>query len=131
MIAERGMALSSFFSRPAKRHTLEEGHIISDLRRLADHDPHAMVNEKPGTDLRRGMDFDSRQYTGSLRNETGKKRDAMGLEPMGYAIGHYGVKARVGQHDFEPAGCRRVSVEDRMEICFNGLEHRVYLSSSG
>jgi hypothetical protein len=35
----------------------------------------------------------------------------MGLEPMGYAVRHYGMKAGVGQHNFDPAGSRRISVE--------------------
>jgi hypothetical protein len=73
------------------------------------------------------MDFDPRQYTSSLRNEAGKKRDTMGLEPMGYAVGHYGMKARIGQHDFEPAGRRWISVEHGTKIFFNGFQNHGHM----
>ena len=33
---------------------------------------------------------------------------------MGQAVGQQGMKAGIGQHDFKPAGRRRVSVEDAL-----------------
>src|ERR1043165_1548590 len=78
--AERRMPFAPLLSFAPKRHTLKEGHGISDLCRFTDYHPHSMIEEEAGGDRRRWMDFDPRQYTSSLRNEAGKKRDTMGLE---------------------------------------------------
>jgi len=48
---------------------------------------------------------------------------------MGQTVGQQGMKAGIGQHDFKPTGRRRVSVEDGLEVLFNGFEHLVYMSS--
>ena len=80
-----------------------------------------MVDEEPGTDLSRGMDFNAREHTSNLRNSPRSERHVVGLQPMGHAVGQQGMKAGIGQHDFEPAGRRRISVEDSAEVLFNGL----------
>src|SRR5688572_17758046 len=117
------MTLPSLLSRSSKRHTLEESHIIADLCRLANNHPHAMVDEKPAADLRRGMDFNARERTSGLANSPGNKRDAVRYQPMSHTVGQQGMKARIRHHDFKPAGGCRISVEDRAQICSNGLQH--------
>ena len=121
MIAKRGVALPTFLPRPSKRHALEEGHVISDLCRLADDHTHPMIDEEAGTDLGRGMDFNAREHTSYLRNSPRNKRHVVGLQPMGHAVGQQGMKAGIGQHDFKPAGRSRISVEHGLEVLFDGL----------
>jgi hypothetical protein len=40
---------------------------------------------------------------------------------MAHAVGQHSMKAGIGQHDFKPIGRRRVSVEDCVKVCLNGL----------
>jgi hypothetical protein len=46
------MALLALETGAAERHALVQGHVVADLRRLADHDPHAVVDEHAGPDAR-------------------------------------------------------------------------------
>jgi len=60
----------------------------------------------------------SRRHDSSATNEAGnsprKEWYVVGLQPMGQSVGQQGMKAGIGQHDFKPAGRRRVSVEYRL-----------------
>ena len=44
-----------------QRDAVIERHVIPDLGSLADHHPHAVVNEKPASDGRTGMDLNPGQ----------------------------------------------------------------------
>ncbi len=82
MIAERGVAFTSLFTSSTKRDPLKERHVISDLCRFADHDPHAMVDKKTCADFGGGMDFNAGEPTSDLRNRSRNERHMIGLQPM-------------------------------------------------
>src|SRR4029079_2165824 len=107
MVAERGMPLAALLSCSPKRHPLKERDIITDLSRLADHDPHAMIDEESDPDAGRGMNFDPRQPTGGLRNGARHEGDTGGFQPMSEAVGHQGMKPGIRENDLERAGRRR------------------------
>ena len=78
MVAQRRMALASLFAGPSKRHALKEGDVLANLRRLPDHDAHAMIDEETFADDRGRMDFDAGQNACDLRNHAGQKWNVMG-----------------------------------------------------
>ena len=68
-IAERGMAFALFKACPTQCDAVVNGDIGADLRRLANDDADAMVDEKARSDDRAGMDLDGGDGLGELRNQ--------------------------------------------------------------
>ncbi len=64
---ERRVALALVPGRAAQRNAVIERRIVADLRRLADHDSHAVVDENAPADRRAGVDLDSRQPAAPVR----------------------------------------------------------------
>ena len=60
VVRQRGMSLLSFGAGAAQCHALVEMTIVADLRRLADDDAHAVIDEQPFADLGAGVDLDPR-----------------------------------------------------------------------
>src|SRR5262245_20085745 len=60
ILLERGVPLLPLEARAPERHPLVQGHVVADLRGLADHHPHAVVDEDSGADARSGVDLDTR-----------------------------------------------------------------------
>src|SRR5207244_3419016 len=58
VVAEGRMALAPPETRPAERHALQQGDVLTDLRGLADHDAHTVVDEEPRHERRGRMDLD-------------------------------------------------------------------------
>ena len=65
-IPQRGVPFAALSARSAKGHSLINRHVFSCNRRLADHDPHAVIDKEPGPKPGTGMDFDARQKPGKL-----------------------------------------------------------------
>ena len=61
VVADGGMALALLLAGSAQRHALVQQYIVADLGGFADHGAHAVVDEAAPSNLRAGMDLDSRQ----------------------------------------------------------------------
>ena len=55
---------------PAQSHSVEQQHVVADLRGLTDDHAHAVVDEEALTDLRSRVDLDTGEVCG--RPETGR-----------------------------------------------------------
>ena len=69
-----GMPLAGGKAGAAERDALVEGHVVADLRRLADHHAHPVVDEEAVADPRRGMDLDPGQRPGHGRDQPRQPR---------------------------------------------------------
>src|SRR5262249_53915641 len=70
--------------------------------RLADHDPHAMVDEETAADRGAGMDLDAGRDPADMRQEAARQPPVGAPQPVGQAIDHEGMEAGIAQHDLGP-----------------------------
>ena len=96
--------------------------VIADLRRLADHDPHAVVDEEPIADRRARVDLDAGERASDVGDEAGQQRHPALAQRVGQPVELPGVKARVGENDFQVAGGRRVPVPGGLNIAGDALQ---------
>ena len=76
---------------------MQEGRVRPDLGRLADHRPHAVVDEEARTDERSWMDIDAGREAGDRLHESGQDREPGGAEEVGDPVREQGPEARVAQ----------------------------------
>src|SRR5579883_3260687 len=72
-VSDGGMALAGRFPSASERYALIEQHVVADFRRLADHHPHAVVDEQTPADPGAGMNLDSRQASRELAQHPGQR----------------------------------------------------------
>ena len=60
------MALAVLLAGAAQRDALVQQHVVADLRGLADHHAHAVIDEEAAADARAGMNLDARQSARKL-----------------------------------------------------------------
>src|SRR5437867_1304561 len=85
-----------------------------------------MVDEETPADLRRRMDFDSREPARELGDDTRDDRNAPRVKPVRDPIGQHGMEARIGQDHLQLAGGCRVPFLRRRQIVFDLHEHMFY-----
>src|SRR5205814_1279486 len=68
VVAERRVALLPLQAGAAERDALEQRDIVADLRRLADHHAHAVVDEEATPDAGRGVDLDAGHEATDVRH---------------------------------------------------------------
>src|SRR5579859_6759559 len=95
------MPFPVLFSRASQSHTLVEGHIVADDTGLADHDPHAVVDEEAAADLRPGMNFNSGQQARDLRKPASKEKETVVPQPMIDAVEPNRMQAGVAEKNFQ------------------------------
>ena len=81
---------------------------VPNLRRGADDRARAVVDDEPTTNLRGGMDLNSRPATRDLGHPAADKFHAVGIKPVGDPIIHHGVEAVIQPEDLKFAAGRRV-----------------------
>src|SRR6185503_19639039 len=101
-------ALLTLQAGAAERHALVEGHVVADLRRLADHDPHAVVDEHAAPDARARVYLDAREEPRHVRDEPRRDPPSGAPETVRQPVKGEGVNAGITEHDLEPAPRRRV-----------------------
>ena len=97
------MALVRFFvARRAERDAVEKRHILAHLRRLAYHDPRAVVDEEARAYLCRRVDFNPRPPAHEKRQKPRQHRYMQRrMQKMNPAVRRYGEKARRTEEDLE------------------------------
>ena len=118
------MALAGREARAAERDALVERDVAADLRRLADDDADAVVDEEPVPDAGGRVDLDPRRRAAEGRERAGDERDAGPVQRMGDAVGEQGVDAGPQrQHLERPHAARgRVAVVDGVDVAANLAE---------
>src|SRR5882724_1983388 len=127
VVAQGGMTLLPPHAGAAEGHALEQGHVLADLRRLADDDAHAVVDEEAPPQLGRGMDLDPGEEATQVGHEAGEGIPARVPEAMRHAVNPDRVDARIGQHHLELRARGGVTLHHRLHVVFHPLEHRLTL----
>jgi len=122
-VAQCGVPFSLLFPRAAERDPLVEGHVAADLGRLADHHPHAMIDEESAADLRAGVNFDAGEKPRERSDEGRNDRHAPTPELMGDAVRQRRVQAGVGEQDFQHIVRGGIALEDGANIFTKRVEH--------
>ena len=111
--------------RAAERNPLIERDVVSDLRRAADYNPHAVIDERPPPDSRAGMDFDSGQKPPQVRNEAPEQFQPPHPEAMRDPVAQNGMETGIAQRDLEPRPRRGVVRHDGANILGRPFEHGI------
>ena len=83
------MALYDVLSRTAERYVLIQGTVVADFRRFADNNTRAVVDEKPLSDFRTGVDFNASFRALALGNVPRNKVHLMLIKPVSAPIAPY------------------------------------------
>src|SRR6185437_1393616 len=110
-VAQCGMPFSGTLSSTTKRHAMVERHVIADDCGLSDDHADAVIDKQSSTDLRLGMDLNSRPETRKLRQHTRQKSPAIRPQPVMDAMGPHCVQARIAKQYHCFRGGRSVALE--------------------
>ncbi|MPN19954.1 hypothetical protein SDC9_167329 [bioreactor metagenome] len=95
----------------AQRHGLIDAYVGTDLGRLADHHPCAVIDEATGPDLRAGMNVDAGLAVRHFRNHARQQRQFQPVQRVRDAVVDQRQHAGVAQHHLVHAARRRVALE--------------------
>ena len=80
----------------AQGHPVIERDVVADLRGLADHHAHAVVDEEAAADAGAGMDLDAGQEAAEMRERRGRSSRQPRLQSaMGQPVQTDGMEARI------------------------------------
>ena len=109
IILQRGVPLSGFFSRTSQGHTLVQGHIIPDNRRLSNDHTASVVNEQPFADCGARVNLDPGLPGRPLGNQPCQEVMLLQIQFMCAAVLEHNPEAGIQKH--LPGGLnRRVSL---------------------
>ena len=97
------VALAGGEAGAAERDALVERDVVADLRRLADHDAHPVVDEEALADLRRRVDLDPGERARDRRDQPRQQRHARRRTARARRGGRAGVHARPDGEDLAPS----------------------------
>ena len=100
-----------------------ERHVVANLGGLANNHAHAMIDKETLADDGAGMNFDAREESANVRNETPDQLPIVDPGPMAQVIKLQRVETGVAEHDFGTRAHRGVAPEDNIDIGSNPLEH--------
>jgi len=75
-----------------------------------------VVNEESRADLGPGMDLDSGEKPGEVREETGEEIETVPPEPMGEAVKRNGMEAGIAEEHLEDRSRSWISIEGGLDI---------------
>jgi hypothetical protein len=122
-VADRGVTLAPLEARATEGHALIEGHVATDVRRLADDHAGGMVDEQPASELGAGMDVHPGQNPGHRRPDPGQEPEAVVPQPVVDAVGPHRVHPRVAEGDLERGPGGRVALTCRLQVASQGGQH--------
>ena len=112
------MALAFIPRRTAERHAVIERAVVADFSGLADHDAHAVIDEKTPADLRARVNFDAGEKAANMRDHARKPAQALAPEPVREPVDQQRMKAGIAGDDFPRIAGRRVALEDDRDFFF-------------
>ena len=124
VIFQRGVALALVQTDAAERDAVIQRHVVADLRRFADDNAHAVINEKAVADFCARMNFDPGDAARKLRQPSSQQFQIVRPQPMRDAIRPQGVQSRIEQRDFEWVARGGIAVEHGLQIAVNDAEHK-------
>ena len=103
------MALALVLAGAAQGDAVVDQAVVPDLRRLADDDAHAVVDDEPAADSGTGVDLDAGPEPAPLAHQPGQEEQPVPVEAVGQPVVQRGMHARIEQKDLQPAPGRRVA----------------------
>ena len=89
------MAFAGIFAGAAQRYPMIDGAVIPDLTGLAEHDAHAMVDEKTLADGGTRVDLDAGAVAAMLADPSCQKKVLVLVQPVRNAVVHQNMESRV------------------------------------
>ena len=109
IVAQRGVALSLILAGTTQCDALVQQAVVADLRRLADDDAHAVVDDQAVADGGTGVDLDAGPEPAPLGHAPGQEKPVVDIQPMGQPVIEDGVDAGVQEKDLQLAAGRGVA----------------------
>jgi len=123
--SERRVPLALAPRGPAERHAVVERRIVADLGRLADHDPHPVVDEHPPPDRRPRVDLDPREESADVRDEAREPFEPAAPQRIrDRAVPRERMETRIAGQHLPARACRRIPVEHDGDVFLQAIEHR-------
>ena len=114
------MALATFHKRrTAKRYTLIDRAVVSNLCGLSNHNAHPMIDKHTLAELGPRMNLNPRQPTGDHGNQSGEplqKSNPAAPELMCQTMQPQGMQARISGQNLKAAAGRRIAVQNGLDI---------------
>src|SRR6267378_2847137 len=123
-LPERRVALAFVPRSPAERHAVVQSAVVAQLCGLADHHPHAVVDEHAAADFRARMNLDAGEKTRDVRHEAGEPAHPNAPQPVRQAMNQERVKTGIAGEDFPGRTRRRVAFEYAGYVFANSGKHR-------
>ncbi len=101
VVLQSGMPLLATRRSAAQRHPLVEVAVLADLRRLADHHTHAVIDEEARADAGARVDLDAGEKAPEMREKPREQPEPGRVEPVRGAVNQQRVDARVGKQHLE------------------------------
>ncbi len=95
---------------------------MADLGRLADHHPHAMVDEQAAADGGAGMDLDAGQEPPDMRQEAAGQPPIAAPQPVGEAVDDQGMQPGIAKQDLGTRAGRGVPRQNAVNVLAELLE---------
>ena len=116
VVTDGGVALARTHRHPAQSHSVEQQHVVADLRGLTDDHAHAVVDEEALTDRRGRVDLDTGEVAGRLRQ--GTRREAIALVPqlVSRPVRPQGVDTRVEEGHLHAGAGGWVALAGRRQV---------------
>jgi hypothetical protein len=111
---------------PAKRDAVIEGAIVPDLGRLADHYPHAVIDEEPPSDRGARVYFNAGQPAPDMRDEAPEPLQIRRPQKMAEAMEHHGVESRVARDHFPGVPRSGIALEHDCNLLLQAAEHGLF-----
>ena len=111
VVTEGRMTLALVPTGAAEGDPLIQGAVVADLGGFADHDAHAMINEKPPADSSARMNLDPGQPAGDSRQKARQPFQAQSPQRMVEPMEQERMNARIGGENLKYRARRRIAVE--------------------
>ena len=105
------------------------GAIITDHGSFTNHDTKSVIDKNATTNLCAGMDFDAGQDSAKMRNQSTKPVQPYLPKPVGQAVRHQSVQARIARDDFKFAARCRIAFQNAVDVFAYFFKHNVHRSA--
>src|SRR6185312_17184819 len=107
----------------AERDAVVERAIVPDLRGLADHDTHAVVDEDAAADDGAGVDLDAREEARHVRREAREPAQSPAPVRVGDAVQLQRMEAGITREHLPDGPGGGIALEDALDVLTDAAEH--------
>ena len=119
------MPFAAVLAGPAQSHALVYDAVVADLRRFADDDAHAVVDEHAPADFSGRVNLYARTPPRMLGYPAGQEEALVPKQKVAQAVVENGVKAGIEKEHFCAGARGRVVFPNRFDVGPDSIEHRL------